>query len=229
MNNNIKAVSPYKNRLVVDEFGKIIEIPQGWDFLPAGDPGITRKVTATTVCWRVQIRKGRRFIATGIWAASEVIDAAKREVDSIRATDSYKKNLESSQLRRAKKEEEYSVEFVNEVRRYLSFADCYSKYELMMARAVTTHAIPVGSGTVARTTMIPIEDRAAKAVIAWMRHKTTGYETMKIPLIKGKRREVRRLLAELSVNLLDKYRKGEELDDACPLHEALRTLENKAD
>jgi hypothetical protein len=45
-----------------------------------------------------------------------------------------------------------------------------------MAWAVTDHATPVGSGTVARTKRIPVEQRAEAAVIAWMRHQTTGYD-----------------------------------------------------
>jgi hypothetical protein len=51
---------------------------------------------------------------------------------------------------------------------------------------VTDHATPVGSGTVARTKRIPVEQRAEAAVIAWMRHQTTGYDGMVIPRIKGK-------------------------------------------
>jgi hypothetical protein len=62
---------------------------------------------------------------------------------------------------------------------------------------------------VARTTRIPIERRAEAATIAWMRHQTTGYDSMKIPRVKGKRREVRRMLAERSRELLQAYRRGE--------------------
>lgn len=54
------------------------------------------------------------------------------------------------------------------------------------------HAVPVGSGTVARTQLIPLEQRAEAAVIAWMRHQTTAYDRMSIARIKGERREVRR-------------------------------------
>ncbi|MEZ6128720.1 MAG: DUF2293 domain-containing protein [Planctomycetaceae bacterium] len=50
-----------------------------------------------------------------------------------------------------------------------------------MATAITAHATPVGSGTVARTQRIPVEQRAESAVIAWMRHQTTAYDHMKIP------------------------------------------------
>ena len=82
-------------------------------------------------------------------------------------------------------------------------------------------AVPVGSGTVARTKRIPIERRAEAAVIAWMRHQTTGYDSMIIPRIKGKRREVRRMLAERSKELLRQCRKGEAAQANCPLKKAL--------
>ena len=84
------------------------------------------------------------------------------------------------------------------------------------------HAAPVGSGTVARTQRIPIEQRAESAVIAWLRHATTAYDDMKIPRVKGKRREIRRMLAEQSRRLLQTYRAGHTADPAtCSLQRAL--------
>jgi uncharacterized membrane-anchored protein len=74
---------------------------------------------------------------------------------------------------------------------------------------------------VAQTTRIPIERRAEAAVIAWLRHATTGYEGMVIPRIKGKRK-VRRMLAEQSMKLLSAYRTSEAVDlTSCPLATAL--------
>jgi ribose/xylose/arabinose/galactoside ABC-type transport system permease subunit len=90
-----------------------------------------------------------------------------------------------------------------------------------LAQWVADHATPVGSGTVARTKRIPVEQRAEAAVIAWMRHQTTGYDSMVIPRVKGKRREVRRMLAQRSKELLARYRKGETIDANCPLALAL--------
>ena len=49
----------------------------------------------------------------------------------------------------------------------------------------------------------------------------TAYDNMKIPRIKGKRREVRRMLAEPSRRLLEKYRAGSAADPYYPLHRAL--------
>jgi len=93
-----------------------------------------------------------------------------------------------------------------------------------LAHAVSDHATPVGSGTVARTKGIPVEQRAEAAVIAWMRHQTTGYDGMVIPRVKGKRREVRRLLARRSQQLLERYRRGDAANDRCPLAAALYAL-----
>jgi hypothetical protein len=91
-----------------------------------------------------------------------------------------------------------------------------------LANLIAEHATPVGSGTVARTERIPLEERAEAATIAWLRHQTTGYDSMVIPREKGRRREIRRLLAQRSVQLLAKYRSGLPFDRAqCPLHRAL--------
>jgi hypothetical protein len=75
---------------------------------------------------------------------------------------------------------------------------------------------------VARTKRIPIERRAEAAVIAWMRHQTTGYDGMQIQRVKGKRREVRRMLAARSQELLARYRRGGAAAvTSCPLAAAL--------
>lgn len=58
-------------------------------------------------------------------------------------------------------------------------------------------------------------------MIAWMRHKTTGYDGMAIPRVKGKRREVRRMLARRSQELLERYRRGESIGYECPLGRTL--------
>lgn len=75
----------------------------------------------------------------------------------------------------------------------------------------------------ARTKRIPVEQRAEAAVIAWMRHQTTAYESMAIPRVKGKRREVRRMFAQRSKELLARFRRGEAVGEDCPLKKALVT------
>lgn len=91
--------------------------------------------------------------------------------------ESYKKKLEQNRQRRSRIQSEYETEFFIEVCSFLDFAPEYRDLERRIAQAVTAHAVPVGSGTVARTAMIPVAERAAKAVIAWMRHQTTAYDS----------------------------------------------------
>jgi hypothetical protein len=105
---------------------------------------------------------------------------------------------------------------------FLAFHGRHAGLAGRLAEAVTDHAAPVGSGTVARTRRIPLERRAEAAVLAWLRHRTTAYDRMMIPRVRGKRREVRRLLAAHSRALLDAYRRGNPADAAsCPLQQAL--------
>ena len=55
------------NGTLIGEKGEKLTPPDGWAFLPAGDAGITRKVTAKGIFWRVQAQMGRRIISKGIW------------------------------------------------------------------------------------------------------------------------------------------------------------------
>lgn len=225
MTSSRRIVTPGKGDTLTGENGEILHPPADWGFLPAGDAGITRKITAEGVYWRVQVKIGKRTISKGVWAPAERIEKARLDVEAVRETLSYKKKIESSRNLRAKKQAVYETDFLEAVKSYLSFDNCYRELEEKLAEAVTLHAVPVGSGTVARTAMIPIEERAAKAVIAWMRHKTTAYDSMVIPRLKGKRRETRRMLAERSAEILDSYRKGKAVTENCPLKKALTDKE----
>lgn len=220
-------VKPGAHRELIGPKGERLTPPIGWAFLPAGDAGITRKVTSKTAFWRVEVKKGRRTISLGIWASETIIAQAKLDVQEIRLTDEYKKKHTYAVEYREKKQALYDIEFCQAVERFLNFHDLYKELETKLAKAVTIHAIPVGSGTVARTQMIPIEDRAALAVIAWMRHQTTAYDNMKIARLKGERRAVRRSLSQQSQALLANYREGRMIKpELCPLQKALATIES---
>ena len=104
---------------------------------------------------------------------------------------------------------------------FLDFHPDHVELAQQMARAVTEHSTPVGSGTVARTKRIPVEQRAEAAVIAWMRHQTTAYDSMTVSRVKGKRRDIRRMLAQYSKELLSRYRRGAAASVECPLQRAL--------
>ena len=209
-------------RAVIAVDGQILHPPADWVLLPPGDAGLTRRVKAGGPTWTVQEKKGRKTFSRGVWAPASRIAAVQAELTAERSTEAYAKRRASDGVRRERKQTEYVGSFLDAVISFLKFAPAHSEVAKRLADAVTTHATPVGSGTVARTERIPIEQRAESAVIAWMRHQTTAYDNMPIPRIKGKRREVRRMLADQSRQILQRYRAGTEVDPtSCPLQRAL--------
>lgn len=221
MDEQSRIVTLAANGRLLDENGHPVTPPEGWAFLPAGDAGVTRKVSSAGVFWRVQVKMGRRIISKGLWAPKDTIELAVLQMQSTRQTELYQKKVEAAKRRREKIQTEYVDDFCNQVERFLNFHPIYKDMGAKMAKLVSLHATPVGSGTVARTATISIEERASRAVIAWMRHQTTAYDQMPIARIKGERRRVRRMLAQRSVELLESYRKGEPIKIDCPLYAAL--------
>jgi hypothetical protein len=210
-------------RTVRTHEGAVLNVPAGWELLPPGDAGLTRRVKSAGPSWTMQEKKGRKLFSRGVWAPQAHIAAAKAELDKERSTESYAKRREAAANRRDRVQSEYVDEFRMAVLDCLSFAPRYEELASRLATAIAAHATPVGSGTVARTQRIPIEQRAESAVIAWLRHQTTGYDDMHIERVKGKRREVRRMLAERSRKLLALYRAGKAVED-CPLSQALERI-----
>ena len=201
--------------------GTILTAPEGWVLLPPGDAGLTRRVKAAGDHWVVQEKRGRKTFSMGIWAPGATIERIRAELTAERSTEGYAKKQEAASRRREQAQEKYVEDFHGAVLEFLAFHPDHADLADKLARAVTEHATPVGSGTVARTERIPVEQRAEAAVIAWMRHQTTGYDGMVIPRIKGERREVRRMLARRSHELLERYRRGEPIAEGCPLNKAM--------
>lgn len=187
--------------------GRKLTPPDSWACLPPGDAGLTRRVKALGPSWAVIEKKGRKAFSRGLWAPRENIEAARQALEQERSTPSYAKKRASATARREREQAAYVVSFETEVLDFLRFAPRYQALAREMARLVTAHATPVGSGTVARTERIPIERRAESAVIAWMRHQTTAYDNMRIERVAGRRREVRRELATISRGVLDLHRR----------------------
>ena len=203
--------------------GQALTPPTGWIFVESGDAGLTRRLKAAGDYWLMVHRRRNRIESIGLWIAADVVKDVKARLEAERSDPAHLKKLEAGKKYREAKQEKYEVEFRNAVLSFLRFAGKWSAFAEKFADAVTTHAVPVGSGTVARTQQIPLERRAEAAVIAWMRHQTTAYDNMSIARIKGERREVRRKLAERSRQLLSKYRSGEDVDTTlCPLLKALQ-------
>lgn len=204
------------------EDGSKVPTPTGWALLPPGDAMATRRVKTAGPHWLVQEKVGRRMMSRGIWAPEETIRRVQAEVQAEKSSPAYAEKQAAAAKRRAIEHAAYVEEFEASVRAYLRFHPRYAVDAAKLAQAVTAHATPVGSGTVARTQRISVEERASAAVIAWMRHQTTAYDDMQIARVKGERRAVRRALAERSKQLLDRYRRGLDRLPGCPLAAALQ-------
>jgi hypothetical protein len=217
---NTYAPGPSSNTVRAAD-GKILTVPDGWVLLPPGDAALTRRVKAAGDHWVVQEKKGRKIFSKGVWAPSATIERIRMDLVAERSTESFAKKKVADAKRREKAQESYVDEFTLAIVNFLAFHPNHAELARRLAAAVAKHATPVGSGTVARTQRIPVEQRAEAAVIAWMRHRTTGYDSMSIPRAKGKRREVRRMLAYRSQELLARYRRGDANTKSCPLAKAL--------
>ncbi|WP_394841815.1 DUF2293 domain-containing protein [Pendulispora brunnea] len=211
-------------RVFVAPDGTRCSPPAGWACLPPGDAGLTRRVKQAGPSWAVIEKRGRKAFSKGLWAPSENIEAARSALDAERSTEGYAKKRAAATARREHAQAVYVVSFEEEVLGFLRFAPRWEELARSVARKVTAHATPVGSGTVARTQRISIDERAESAVIAWMRHQTTAYDSMVIPRIAGKRREVRRELATISRAVLDLHRRdAPHAPTSCPLCKAVST------
>jgi hypothetical protein len=226
LNAETRVVSPGPNaHSVRTAGGEVLQVPEGWVLVPPGDATLTRRVKAAGPTWAVQEKVGRRTFSRGVWAPQAVVDQVRAGLAAERATPQHQQRREADVRRRERTQADYVEDFRQAVLDFLAFDACHADLARRLAEAVTGHATPVGSGTVARTRRIPVEKRAEAAVLAWLRHQTTGYDGMKIARVKGRRREVRRMLAEQSRRLLGAYRAGKEVDPGgCPLQQALQPI-----
>ncbi len=209
-------------RHVINPWGKVEAVPAGWDLLPPGDPALSRRIKADGPSWTVIEPKGRKRFSRGIWAPADRIAALRAELLAEREHPSYQRKIVAGRQRRAAAQDIYAGDFREAVRRYLAFHRRHRREGEILAGLVAAHATPVGSGTVARTRRIPIDQRAEAATIAWLRHQTTAYDRMTIAPQRGAREEVRHEIAERSRQLLDQYRQGHAINRAtCPLARAV--------
>lgn len=209
-------------RHVINERSALERVPDDWALLPPGDAALSRRIKLDGPTITVVEVKGRKRFSRGIWAPAARIDALRTELEQERLDPRYARRLEAGRQRRAAEQATYVEAFTAAVRGFLNFAPRHAELETRLAHAIAVHATPVGSGTVARTERIPVGERAAAATIAWLRHQTTGYDDMRIERARGRRREVRRMLAARSVALLERYRRGDPVQpEACLLARAL--------
>lgn len=198
--------------------GKRLTAPDDWACLRPGDAGLTRRVKAAGPWWAIVEKRGRKTFSKGLWAPRANIDAARAALAVERATEGYGTKRNADVARREPTQTADVATFQQEVIRFLRFSSKWRELAPALARLVAAHATAVGSGAVARAERTPLEGRAEAAVIAWMRDETTAYDDMKVERIKGRHREVRRGLADVSRAVLDLHRRDvPHVLEACAL------------
>ena len=154
-----------------------VEIPTGWEFLASGDAFLTRSVKAAGVYWlawlpRRRGRPHRRKI--GLWAPADAIaDAvAKAEATEEARARSRKLNAVSRDRQGARDQHDLAEAVIA----FLAFAPQHRGLAERIAREASARAAVVGSGRVGRTRTLRLEERAALAARAYIRHRFTDYE-----------------------------------------------------
>lgn len=154
-----------------------LEIPEDWELLPSGDAFLTRRVKAAGVFWlawkpRSSSRRHRRLI--GVWAPTTVIEAARTEAEkTAEKRQRARKHGAASRSRAADRDRQ---ELEAAIVEFLAFSDDHNRLAREIAEGAAARAGVVGSGRVGRTRTIALEDRAALAARAYIRHNLTSYE-----------------------------------------------------
>jgi hypothetical protein len=154
-----------------------VELPAGWEFLPSGDAFVTRRVKAAGtywVAWRPRGRNRPHRRKLGLFAPTAAINSACAEAE--RTTAQRARQREVNARHRDKVEDSYRGEFAAAVLAWLDFTSEHAALAERIAAAAADRAAVVGSGRVGRTKLLPLEERAALAARATIRHQFTDYD-----------------------------------------------------
>jgi hypothetical protein len=154
-----------------------IEIPEAWDFLASGDAFVTRTVRSAGVFWsawlpRTRHRRHRRRV--GLWAPATTINLAWEKAAATAETRARRR--QAGAVSRERLEAGYQQQLADAVLAFLDFAPEHAALGGRISREVAGRAAVVGRGRVGRTRTIPLEERAALAARAFIRHRFTDYD-----------------------------------------------------
>jgi hypothetical protein len=151
-------------------------VPDGWEFLASGDAFVTRRVKAGGFywsAWKPKNRRGGHRRRLGLLAPTAVIDTARKA--AIESAEQRAAARVAGARHREGVEADYRVELRNTVLRWLGFAPEHNDLASDIADGAAAQATVVGSGRVGRTKTLSVEDRAALAARAYIRHHHTDY------------------------------------------------------
>ncbi len=154
-----------------------LEIPDGWEQLPTGEAFVTRQVKAAGVFWLLWQPRGRNRPhrrSLGLLAPATTISTAQKEAE--KTAERRAKQRVAGARQRERGEVRYRDEFAAAVRAWLDFTAEHAALAEEIAVGAAEQAAVVGSGRVGRTATLPLEERAALAARAYIRHRHTDYE-----------------------------------------------------
>jgi hypothetical protein len=153
-----------------------LEIPPDWDFLPSGDAFLTRTVKALGtywVAWRPRGRNRSHRRRLGLWAPRVAIEQAQKKASATEA-ERARRRVQGARSRE-RQEVAYREELADAIRRFLEFPPQWAELADEIAEAASAQTAVVGSGRVGRTRTLSLDQRAALAARAYIRHHLTGY------------------------------------------------------
>lgn len=154
-----------------------LEAPEGWELLPAGDAFVTRRVKAAGLYWslwypRDRGHRHRRLV--GLLAPAVAITQARAK--AVETEERRAGRRAQGAAYRARKEAGYVEQLTEAVVAFLAFAPHYAELARDIAGEAAGRAGEVGSRRVGRTRTLSLEQRAALAARALIRHRYTDYE-----------------------------------------------------
>jgi hypothetical protein len=158
---------------VIGEVG----LPDGWEFLASGDAFVTRRVKAGGVywtAWKPKNRGGGHRRRLGLLAPGAAVESARADAT---ATAAQRATARAASTRhRDRTEADYQAEMRDAIHQWLDFAAEHAALASDIADGATAKATVVGSGRVGRTRTLGVDERAALAARAYIRHHYTDYE-----------------------------------------------------
>ncbi len=152
-------------------------MPDGWVFVPKGDPAVTRRVRSSAERWwlveeRPKLSSGAwgKPVAVGTYAPKGDVKAAMRA-----APKSAKAKKVSASMARDRRQDRDIDELRDAIINFLHFDPEHAELAMRIAEQASD-AAKIGSGRVGRAGSQPVEARAELAARAHIRHAHTDYD-----------------------------------------------------
>ena len=152
----------------------VLQEPEGWEFLPTGDPFVTHRVKAAGAYWSLWSPRGRQSHRRLLGILAPAATTARAEAAKTAGERSSRRAQGAAY--RARKEDVYRQGLAEAIVAFLAFAPEHADLARSIATEAAQRAGEVGSGRVGRTRKLSVDERAALAARALIRHKYTGYE-----------------------------------------------------